>query len=131
MKTYLRTSILLATSAVVFGAGPAISQSVNADSIAPFLKHFAGTWQSSIGSMSGWVDLDITQTSESIAALSVRLTNSKFASWSAAAELKGGVLIVDRPRLKMELRLRADGGLDATYAIASGEKGRWSLSPEK
>lgn len=83
-----------------------------------FLGEWSGTWRSSVYSiLKGNMDLAIRQLDDgSFKLVANNITNSKFTHWSAIATFKDEMLVVDQPRLKMELRLYEDGRqLEATY----------------
>jgi hypothetical protein len=104
---------------------------VKPTAVEPFLKEWQGTWQSSISSANGEVDLAITRLSDNLVTLFVNLTNSRFRSWSTEATFNNGMLIVDRSSLRMKLQIYRDGHLEATYDVSSGDRGYWILRQKK
>lgn len=97
-----------------------------------FVGTWEGSWQSSVGKGSGGVNLTISlRPDDGSFDLVVNLTNSRFANWGTEARFKDGTLVVDRPRLQMELRLYENGRFEATYDVSGGDRGYWSLTRKK
>ena len=116
---------------IAFAGACATVPQVKPTGAEPFLKDWGGTWQSSVSSANGEVDLAITRVSDNFFTLFVNLTNSRFRSWNTEATFNDGMLIVDRPSLQMKLRLYGDGHLEATYNVSGGDRGDWVLRPKK
>lgn len=97
----------------------------------PFLGEHDGMWRSSVYNTSGDVNLIINDRPDGSLELIVSLTNSRSGSWVTMAKFVDGMIIVDRPLLKMELRLYEGGRIEATYDVSGGDKGYWSLTRKK
>lgn len=99
----------------------------------PFIGEWVnGIWESAkYRGVNGGVSVVITPMPDGKLLIAVTLTNSRFASWSTPAEFKDGKLVVDRPKLKMELTINKKGRLEATYDNVGVDDGTWSSLTKK
>lgn len=131
----LASAVLASVLTAMLAACATVPPQVRPASPEPFVGKWAGSWQSSIRTGRGGVNLTIerpTQARPEFVVYHVSLTNAVVPGFSDEAKFQNGELLVDRSALRIDFRLRGSDALEAEYHNQrTGDQGTWSLQRQK